>query len=168
MVKGGRQFAPTNRGGKWFAHPNSAGSEVGSRDACTSTGIMLTQVKSTVPQALQIERYPKWKSQQKSRKYPYSDHDNKYALKDSILVYSQIGVRQVHFQDNQHKSHFYLCHEGAETKPGENMSIFKGDYVEKQVHEPNSNRRFPHNHQHKSGLAAQAQGEDYFMWFGRA
>lgn len=168
MVKGGRQFAPSNRGGKWFAHPDTAGSEVGSRETCTSTGIMLTQAKSTVPQALQIERYPKWKSQQKCRQYPYSEHDNKYILKDSIFVFSEAGVHKKRFEDSQHWPHFCLCHEGAETKPGEDISVFKSDYMEKQVNDPTGNRRFPRNHQLKSGQAAQAQGEDYFMWFGRA
>ncbi|KAK7901191.1 hypothetical protein WMY93_017960 [Mugilogobius chulae] len=151
-----------------FAHPDSAGSEVGSRETCTSTGIMLTQVKSTVPQALQIERYPKWKSQQKSREYPYSDHDNRYALQDSVFVFSQVGVHRKSVEHSQHRSHFSLGHEGAETRPGEDMSVFQSDYMEKQVKDPTGNRRFPRNHQHSSEQAAQAQGHDYFMWFGRA
>ncbi|XP_072293474.1 testis-expressed protein 36 [Eucyclogobius newberryi] len=167
MVKRGREFAPNSRGGKWFAHPDSAGSEVGSRETCTSTGIMLTQVKSAVPQALQI--YPKWKSQQKSREYPNSVHDNKYEIKNNILLYGEIGVRPQPFEDSQVKSQIHLCHEGAESQPGEHISIFKSDYryMEKQVTEPTSKRRFPHNHLIKSTQAAQAQEPDYFMWFAR-
>lgn len=47
-----------------FAHPGSAENEAQTREACTSTGIMLTQVQSVPPNALSFERYPKWKAQQ--------------------------------------------------------------------------------------------------------
>uniref|UniRef100_A0AAV2JIU3 Domain of unknown function with conserved HDNR motif domain-containing protein n=1 Tax=Knipowitschia caucasica TaxID=637954 RepID=A0AAV2JIU3_KNICA len=166
MTKG-RQFSPNSRGGKWFAHPGSAGSEVGSRETCTSTGFMLTQVKSTVPPALRTEHYPKWKSQQQSREYPCSNHDNKYALKNSVFFCSEVRVHRKHFEDNQQKSHFSLDHDNTQPKAGEDISIFKSDYVEKQVHKTPANTRFPHNHQERSRRAAQDQAPD-FMWFGRA
>lgn len=46
-----------------FAHPDSSESEVKSRETCTTTGIMQSQVKMS-PQVFNFECYPKWKTQQ--------------------------------------------------------------------------------------------------------
>ncbi|KAM3606683.1 uncharacterized protein V6R79_021131 [Siganus canaliculatus] len=48
---------------------------------------MLTQVKSALPQAFNSERYPKWRTQQESRNFPFSCHDNKHILKHDISVF---------------------------------------------------------------------------------
>lgn len=47
-----------------FAHSVLPEDELRNHETCTSTGIMLSQVKSSLPQALNSERYPKWKIQQ--------------------------------------------------------------------------------------------------------
>lgn len=47
-----------------FAHSVLPEDEPRTHETCTSTGIMLSQVKSSLPEALNSERYPKWKIQQ--------------------------------------------------------------------------------------------------------
>ncbi|KAI9535520.1 hypothetical protein NQZ68_003074 [Dissostichus eleginoides] len=168
MVKGAMRCSSMSNGGKWFAHEVLPEKEKRSREACTSTGIMLTQVKSARPEALNLERFPKWKSQQKSREYPFSGHDNKHALKDNISVFSNgVGLRKSLDDPRQQHSHFCLSHDGAYSSSEEtegNMSVQHTDFTVKQVvNVPTSTRRFPHNHKQK---AAEAALED-FMWFGR-
>ncbi|XP_059215900.1 testis-expressed protein 36 [Centropristis striata] len=171
MVKGKRCSSVSNDG-KWFAHPVLPENETRSREACTSTGIMLTQVKSSLPQALNLERYPKWKTQQKSREYPFSEHDNKHALKDNISLFTHgVGRRQCLDNRRQHNSHFRLYQDEAHSSPDEtggNITVHQTDYTLKQaVNVPTSTRRFPHNHKQKSAEAALAQAGYQFMWFGR-
>ncbi|XP_037637305.1 testis-expressed protein 36 [Sebastes umbrosus] len=148
--------------GKWFAHPVSPENETRSREACTSNGIMLTQVQSALPQALNVERYPKWKTQQKSREYPFSDHDNKHALKDNVSVFTHgVGRRKSPDDHRQHNSHFCMCHDGDRSSPvenGGNITVHQTDFTVKQaVNIPTSNRKFPRNHKQKSAEAALAQ-----------
>ncbi|KAM8859412.1 testis-expressed protein 36 isoform 1-T1 [Spinachia spinachia] len=92
MVKGGKRYSSMSNDGKWFAHQVPAENETWSRELSTSTGFMLTQVQSSLPQALDIVRYPKWNTLQKSREHPFSEHDNKQALKDNISVFAHVST----------------------------------------------------------------------------
>ncbi|XP_077960796.1 testis-expressed protein 36 isoform X1 [Gasterosteus aculeatus] len=92
MVKGGKRYSKMSNDGKWFAHPVSPENETWSRELSTSTVFMLTQVQSSLPQALDIVRYPKWNTQQITREHPFSEHDNKHALKDSISVFAHVST----------------------------------------------------------------------------
>nr|XP_046258042.1 testis-expressed protein 36 [Scatophagus argus] len=175
MVKGGKRYSSISSDGKWFAHPVLPEYESRNRDTCTTTGLMLTQVKSSVPQALNFKRYPKWKTQQEPREFPLSHHDNKHALKDNISVFTYgVGRRKCLDYPRQHISHFCLCHDGADnstatTQTRENVTVNQTDFIMKQapVYGPTTNRRFPRNHQQKSAEAALAQAGEQFMWFGR-
>ncbi|XP_034538272.1 testis-expressed protein 36 [Notolabrus celidotus] len=172
MVKGGKRHSSVSNDGKWFAHPALPENVPQNRETCTSTGIMLSQAKSPLPQALNSQRFPKWKTQQASREFQYSDHDNKHALKDDISVFTQgVGRRKCPDERKETNSHFCLCHDGSEssTKATEKkVTIYKTDFMEKKGDNgPTSNRRFPRNHKQKSAEAALAQAEDAFMWFGR-
>ncbi|XP_071336441.1 testis-expressed protein 36 isoform X1 [Trachinotus anak] len=172
MVKGGKRYSSMSNDGKWFAHSVSPENETRNRGTCTSTGIMLTQVKSSLPQALNFERYPKWKTQQKSSEYPFSDHDNKQSLKDNISVFTHgVGRRKCTDDRRQHNSHFCLCHDGADSgtaEGGGNLTAYQTDFMVKQaVNVPTGTRRFPRNHKQKSAEAAIAQAGEQFMWFGR-
>ncbi|XP_054456719.1 testis-expressed protein 36 [Anoplopoma fimbria] len=169
MVKGGKRYSSMSNDGKWFAHPVSPENEMRTRELCTSTGIMLTQVQSSLPHALNIERYPKWKTQQKSREYPFSDHDNKLALKDNISVFTH-GVGRKKCLDDyiQQNSHFCLCHDGAYGSPDGNITVHQTDFTMKQaVNVPTNTRRFPRNHKLKSAEAALSQAGEKFLWFGQ-
>ncbi|KAL3971926.1 transcription factor AP-1 [Sarotherodon galilaeus] len=172
MVKGGKRHFSVSTDCKWFAHPGLSENETKTQENCTSTGIMLTQVKSSLPQALNFQRYPKWKSQQKSREYPFSDHDNKHALKDDVIVFSHsVGRRKCPDDRRQHISRFCLCHGGTDNSTKEtrgNVTAYQSDFIVKEVVDSASrNRRFPHNHRQKSAEAALAQAGEPFMWFGR-
>ncbi|KAI3363310.1 hypothetical protein L3Q82_011929 [Scortum barcoo] len=186
MVKGGKRYSSMSNDGKWFAHLVSPKNETRNRETCTSTGIMLTQVNSSLPQALNFERYPKWKTRQESREYPLSDHDNKHALKDNISVFTRdgtiflayclgilqgVGRRKCLDYERQHSSHFCLCHDGAYSSTEGmwgNVTAYQTDFTVKQpVNGPTSTRRFPHNHKQKSAEAALALAGEQFMWFGR-
>ncbi|XP_008280576.1 testis-expressed protein 36 [Stegastes partitus] len=172
MVKGGKRYSSMSNDGKWFAHPVSPENELKTRETCTSTGIMLTQVKSSLPQALNFERYPKWKTQQTSREYPFSAHDNKHALKDDISAFSQgagLGLRKCLDDRSQHISHFCLCHVRANSSTEDrNLSVYRADFTGKAaVNVPTRARRFPRNHNQKSAEAALAQPGGQFMWFGQ-
>lgn len=45
-----------------FAHPHS--SKLTSREVCTTTGAMLSEAKTLLPQEWHVKRYPKWKIDQ--------------------------------------------------------------------------------------------------------
>ncbi|XP_047458341.1 testis-expressed protein 36 [Mugil cephalus] len=172
MVKGGKHYSSSNAG-KWFAHPGLPENETKTREACTSTGIMLTQVKSALPHAFNFERYPKRRAQQKSREYPFSDHDNKHTLKDNISIFSH-GVGRRRFLDDrrQHDSHFCLCQDrddsGTEVARG-NLTAYQADFMVKEVvGVPTTTRRFTRNHKQKSAEALMARAGETFMWFGRS
>ncbi|XP_045927055.1 testis-expressed protein 36 [Micropterus dolomieu] len=170
MVKGGKRYSSMSNDGKWFAHPVLPENETRNRETCTSTGIMLTQVKPSLPQAFNFKRYPKWKTQQEPREYPFSDHDNKYALKDNISIFTHgVGRRKCLEDHRQHNTHFCLCHDAADSSTEEiGGNIYHTDFVVKQaVNVPTSTRRFPRNHKQKSAEAALAQAGEPFMWFGR-
>ncbi|KAG8000188.1 hypothetical protein GBF38_002377 [Nibea albiflora] len=121
--------------------------EARSRQTCTNTGIMLTQAESSLPQALNFERYPKWKTRQ------------------------GVGRRKCLDDHRQHNSHFCLCHDGADSSSEQtrgNITNYQTEFMVKQaVNGPTSTRRFPRNHQQKSAEAALAQAGEQFMWFGR-
>ncbi|XP_041866733.1 testis-expressed protein 36 [Melanotaenia boesemani] len=172
MVKGGKRHFSKSNDIKWFAHPVSPEIETRSRETCTSTGIMLSQAKSSLPQALNFERHPKWKAQQKSREYPFSCHDNKYAIIDDISIISHgLGRRKCPDELRQNNSLFSLSHIGAESNTIEtrgNLSNYKTDYTVMEADNvPNRTRRFPNNHKLKSKEAALAQAGEQFMWFSR-
>uniref|UniRef100_UPI0037E8474D testis-expressed protein 36 n=1 Tax=Semicossyphus pulcher TaxID=241346 RepID=UPI0037E8474D len=172
MVKGGKRCSSMSNDGKWFAHPALPESEPRNRETCTSTGIMLSQVKSSLPQALNLERFPKWKTQEESREFPYSGHDNKHALKDNISVFTHgVGRRRCPDDLRQNNSHFCLCHDGADSSTEgteRKITVYKTDFMVKQAdYSPIGTRRFPRNHKQKSAEAALAQAGEKFMWFGR-
>ncbi|KAK2921763.1 hypothetical protein Q8A73_001248 [Channa argus] len=155
-----------------FAHPVSPKNETRNRELCTSTGIMLTQVQSSLPQALNTERYPKWKTEQKCREYPFSEHDNKHAFKNDVSVFSHdVGRRKCLDERRQHNSHFCLCDGGGDPtaeEATEYVTAYQSDFqVKPAVNVPSSTRRFPRNHKQKSAEAAFAQTGERFMWFGR-
>ncbi|XP_026211804.1 testis-expressed protein 36 isoform X2 [Anabas testudineus] len=171
MVKGGKRYSSMNNDGKWFAHEVLPENETRTREMCTSTEIMLTQINSSLPQALNFERYPKRKTEQ-TRTYLSSDLDNKYALKEDIAVFTcGVGRKKCLDDRRQHNSHFCLCHDGADGTTEEskgNFTAYQTDFKVKQaVHVPASTRRFPRNHKQKSAEAALAQTGEQFMWFGR-
>ncbi|KAG7228595.1 hypothetical protein INR49_013281 [Caranx melampygus] len=148
-----------------FAHSALPEDEPRNRETCTSTGAMLSQVKSSLPQALNSQRC-------RSREYPASGHDNKEALRDDISVFSHgVGRRKCLDDRRQHNSHFCLCHDGADggtAEAGGNLSAYQIDFMVKQaVNVPTSNRRFPRNHKQNSEEAALAQAGEQFMWFGQ-
>ncbi|XP_075894488.1 testis-expressed protein 36 isoform X2 [Nelusetta ayraudi] len=145
--------------------------ETRNRDTCTSTGTMLTQVQSSLPEAFNFRRYPKYRTQPESREFPFSKHDNKQALMDVTIFGSGVGRRRSQNLRRQHSSHFCLCHEEASsgsTVSSGDVSAYKADFTVKQATDnvPGSGRRFPRNHRQKSADAASAQTEQ-FMWFGR-
>ncbi|XP_020494811.1 testis-expressed protein 36 [Labrus bergylta] len=169
MVKGGKRYSSMSNDGKWFAHPALPESGPENRETCTSTGIMLSQVKSALPQALNLERFPKWKTQQDLREFPHSDHDNKHALKDDISVFNQgVGRRKCPYNERQYNSHFCLCHDGGDRSTEETWrntnTVYKTDFLLEQADNgPTTYRRFPRNHKQKS----LAQAGEQYMWFGR-
>ncbi|XP_071388789.1 testis-expressed protein 36 [Centroberyx affinis] len=172
MVKGGKRYSSMSNDAKWFAHTGLPENDTRNREARTSTGTMLTQIQSSLPQALNFERYPKWKTQQKSREYPFSAHHNRRALQDSITVFTHgVGRRKCLDDHRQHDSHFCLCHDGAGGGSGGtrgNFTASQTECVDRQgVEVAASASRFPHNHQQRSAEAAAAQAEGTFMWFGR-
>ncbi|KAM3863114.1 testis-expressed protein 36 [Diretmus argenteus] len=110
----------------------------------------------------------KWKS----REYPFSAHDNRHALQESITVFTHgVGRRKTLDDHRQHNSHFCLCHEGADRGTREirgNFTAYQTEYGVKQGVEAETRaRRFPHNHQQRSAEAAAARAEEHSMWFGR-
>ncbi|XP_037542284.1 testis-expressed protein 36 [Nematolebias whitei] len=166
MVKGKQRYSSMNNGGKWFVHPDSSESEVKSRETCTTTGIMQSQVKM-LPQVFNFERYPKWKTQQKPRDDPFSCHDNN-ASKDNILDFSHgFGRRKPPDDLRQHNSHFCLC-DGADSRIETTSSTYRNDFTSMgTVDVANRRRRFPQNHKLRSEEAAKAQAGEQFMWFGQ-
>nr|XP_019950918.1 PREDICTED: testis-expressed sequence 36 protein [Paralichthys olivaceus] len=173
MVKGGKQYSSMSNDGKWFAHSVLPETERRDHETCTSTGIMLSQVKSSLPQVSSFKHYPKWKSQhQGSREYPLSDHDNKHSLKDDIAVFTcGVGRRKGPNDRREHNSHFCLFPDGPDigtSETGGNLSAYQTDFNVKQTADiPAGYRRFPRNHKQKAAEAASAQAGENFMWFGR-
>ncbi|KAL6102000.1 tex36 [Pungitius sinensis] len=169
MVKGGKRYSSMSNDGKWFAHPVSPENETWSREISTSTGFMLTQVQSSLPQALDTVRFPKWNTQQIPREHPFSHHDNKQALRDHISVFAQ-GVGRRKFLHHRSDPHL-LCHDGADGGPdatGRSATVHRADFTAKQaVGVPTGNRRFPRDHKQRSAEAAPSHGGGTFLWFGR-
>ncbi|XP_029963102.1 testis-expressed protein 36 [Salarias fasciatus] len=172
MVKGGKRYSSMGNDGKWFAHSVLKENETKTRETSTSTGIMLTQIESSLPQALCFQRYPKRKTEQKTREYRFSDHDNKYSFKDNISVFSHgVGRRKCLDDRRQQNSHFCLCHRGADSNADDarpSLSAYQADFKAKaSVDLPTGARRFTHNHRQKSAEAALARAGEQFFWFGR-
>ncbi|CAN9499697.1 unnamed protein product [Ophioblennius macclurei] len=172
MIKGGKRYFSINKSGKWFAHTDLKENETKTRETCTSTGIMLTEIESSLPEALCFKRYPKRKTEQKTRDYHYSHHDNKYAFKDNMSIFSHgVGRRKCLDDRRQQNSHLCLCHTGADGKvkdAGPSLSAYQADFTaEAPVSVPTIARRFTHNHRVKSAEAALAQAGEQFYWFGR-
>ncbi|KAK3563637.1 hypothetical protein QTP86_031875 [Hemibagrus guttatus] len=115
MTKGGKRHANMDQDGKWFAHVGSQQYEV-TREACTTTGAMLSQAKLQHMQGQ--EKYPKTFNNHKKtamgRSYPFSEHDNRVSLQDNIETYGH-GLGRKKFLDDcrQHNSHFCLCHDAS-------------------------------------------------------
>nr|XP_040035040.1 testis-expressed protein 36 [Gasterosteus aculeatus aculeatus] len=132
---------------------------------------MLTQVQSSRPQALDIVRYPKWNTQQITREHPFSEHDNKHALKDSISVFAHgVGRRKFLHHHRQQNPHL-LCHLGADGGPEateRSVTVHQTDFTAKRAADVATGyRRFPRDHKQKSAEAASSHGGETFLWFGR-
>ncbi|XP_060943478.1 testis-expressed protein 36 [Limanda limanda] len=174
MVKGGKKPS-TSKEGKWFAHTvllESKGEVRQDRRTCTSTGIMLCQVETSLSQALSIERYPKLTSQKKSREYPLSDHDNKHSLIDNIALFTLGGgLRKCPDERKEQNSHFTLCPDGAASgtsDTGGNVSGYDTDFrVRPTAAFSPGYSRFTRDHQQKAAEAASARAGQRFLWFGR-
>ncbi|KAK0140813.1 Testis-expressed protein 36 [Merluccius polli] len=179
MVKGGKRPSSMGNDGKWFA-PSATGRETHT----TTTGDMMAQVASSSPGEVQVERHPKSKKQSKaSPEYPFSTHDNRHALRDSICVFSQgLGRKKCADDLSQHSSHFCLCHDadpaaGSEPSPSSLVVSVGGDQYNQAGEEEvvvvhnnnnNKNRRFPRIPQRRSAEAAAARARERpLMWFGR-
>ncbi|KAJ3610050.1 hypothetical protein NHX12_022144 [Muraenolepis orangiensis] len=107
----------------------------------------------------------KWKSPE----YPFSTHDNRDAIRDSICAFSQ------------HNTHFCLSHESDDPETGRGPPSSASGVSPAAHHhraEPHSEkhsraedvskRRFPRSHQERSAKAAAAARDgEPFMWFGR-
>uniref|UniRef100_A0A3Q3SJG7 Testis expressed 36 n=1 Tax=Mastacembelus armatus TaxID=205130 RepID=A0A3Q3SJG7_9TELE len=149
MVKGGKRYSSVSNDGKWV------------RNIFLSHWISSLETTVLKPGC------------QKSRDYPFSNHDNKHALKDNISLFTEYGVGRRKCLDDrrQHNSHFCLCHDGADSNPQEtrmNLTAYQSDFLVKQpANVPTSTRRFPRNHKQKSAEAALAQAGAQIMWFGR-
>ncbi|XP_053365822.1 testis-expressed protein 36 [Clarias gariepinus] len=176
MTKGGKRYANMDQDGRWFAHVDSQQCKV-TREACTTTGAMLSQ--GTSQRMQEQQRFPKkcisHEKKTMSRTYPFSTHDNRSSLQESIETYDEVLGRKKCLDDRrQHKSHFCLCHDGsvcAVSLGSRDNSIYQSDFLTQQNTESTEgtqgSRRFPRNHLKKSQQAAKAQAEERYMWFGR-
>ncbi|XP_054655394.1 testis-expressed protein 36 [Dunckerocampus dactyliophorus] len=166
MVKSGKRYYSSKaNGGKWFPHPDVPRNEGRDRELSTSTGLMLTQVNPSLPQALSFERFPKWRLEQKSRAYPVSNHDNRLSYKDNILVFDDgAGRRKCPSEVSLHRSHFCLCQGPAMVA----NTVYQADFATQPTDDvPTGARRFARDHKNKCEEAALAQGGGDFMWFGQ-
>ncbi|MEQ2278339.1 hypothetical protein XENORESO_016448 [Xenotaenia resolanae] len=172
MVKGGKRYFAMGNDGKWFAHPDCSENESRPLETCTTTGAMLREVKTLLPEDLHLEPYPKWKVHQQSREYPFSCHDNKNVLKNNISVFSNgVGRRKYPHNLGQSKSNFSLCHNSDERcseGPRGSFSTYQTDFTSVEaINVPNRTRRFPRNHKLRSAEAIVEQAGEQFMWFGQ-
>ncbi|XP_008427533.1 testis-expressed protein 36 [Poecilia reticulata] len=166
MVKGGKRYRGMDKDGQWFAHPHC--SKIASREACTTTGAMLSETNTLLPQDWHVKRYPKCKFHQSSREdYPLSCHDNKTTLKSSISVFSNgVGRRKYSGDHMQTKTQVCLTHDSGE-EPVCSFSPSQPDFTSVEVFSvPTKNRRFPRNHKLRSEEAFEKSREQ-FMWFGQ-
>ncbi|XP_061546802.1 testis-expressed protein 36 [Phycodurus eques] len=165
MVKGGKCYKPMSNDGKWFPHPDAPSNEGRDRELSTSTGRTLTQVPAQLPQAFDFERFTKMRTDQKSRTYPVSQHDNKLSFKDNVIVFDDgAGRKKCPLEINQHKSHFCLCHHGIK-RTTESSSVYGADFATQPTVEPPRFRRFTRDHRRKCSEATLDGGD--FMWFGQ-
>ncbi|PWA25610.1 testis-expressed protein 36 [Gambusia affinis] len=166
MVKGGKRYHGMEKDGLWFAHPHS--SKLTSREVCTTTGAMLSEAKTLLPQEWHVKRYPKWKIDQRSREdYPLSRHDNKNTLKSSISIFSN-GVGRRKYPDDyiQTTTHISLAHESAK-EPASSFFTSQPDFTSVEVISvPTKSRRFPRNHKLRSEGAFDETREQ-LLWFGQ-
>ncbi|XP_053732032.1 testis-expressed protein 36 [Synchiropus splendidus] len=128
-------------------------------EASTNLGIMLSQVKSMNIQHLSN------KSEQSGRDYTFSEHDNKYSLKDDVDIFSQGVGRRKHFSySTQYKSSIFWAAGADSRSEASHESTYKTDFVRPQsVQVPTSYRRFPHNHQNKA--AEKSRTVQTCQWF---
>ncbi|XP_054885481.1 testis-expressed protein 36 isoform X2 [Poeciliopsis prolifica] len=149
-----------------FAHPHC--SKLASREACTTTGVMLSEANKLLPQDRYVKRYPKWKIHQQSREdYPLSCHDNKTALKSNISVFSNgVGRKKYPNDQIQTTSQVCLAHDSAD-EPIHSFLARQTGFTSVDVFSvPTKSRRFPENHKLRSEEAFEETTEK-FMWFGR-
>ncbi|KAL6477752.1 hypothetical protein MHYP_G00135870 [Metynnis hypsauchen] len=173
MTKGGKRYANMEKDGIWFAHVDVEQSEK-TREACTSTGSMLAQgVHQPIPLR---ERYSKMNLEKKAmgRSYPFSEHNNRATLQNTIETYDHgLGRKKCPNDRSQHNSHFCLCHDGNMSAVGlerEVHSAYQTDFVPNQGTESRENtntRRFPKSHLERSHQAATIQAGECYVWFGR-
>ncbi|XP_061915158.1 uncharacterized protein LOC133657625 [Entelurus aequoreus] len=170
MIKRGkRHYSPKGNDAKWFPHPDVPQTEGRNRELSTSTGLMLTQVTDSLPQAFDFERFPKVRIEHKTRTYPVSDINNRLSLHDNIIVFDDGAGRRKCPQDaSMHRSHFCLCHDGRKGSVKVGDSIYRADYAtQPTVEDTTATRRFPRDHKTKCEKTATAPGEGDFMWFGK-
>ncbi|CAL8255113.1 unnamed protein product [Lota lota] len=172
MPKGGKRYSLTSNDGKWYAHTGLGEAVPATRETCTTTGKMLAQIESSVPQDRQVERHLRTEKQN-APDFPFSTHDNKEAIRDGICLFSQgLGRKKCLDDHRQHNSHFCLCHDDpvaiSECSTVGNLTAYQTECSgEKNQAEAVTNRRFPRSHQERSAKAAAAQAREPFMWFGR-
>ncbi|XP_052000949.1 testis-expressed protein 36 [Xyrauchen texanus] len=174
MDKQGKKYFNKNISGNWFMHTGMPQTEP-RRELCTSTGSMLAH---GVPKNLTegIKRYPKiFNTPEKKtmgREYPFSVHDNRTALQNTIHAYEQgVGRKKCLDERRQHNSHYCLCHRNTLVESGKwDHSAYDIDFLSKQETECTDvlKRRFPRNHSSRSQINAAAHTGECFMWFGRA
>nr|XP_057914208.1 uncharacterized protein LOC131107836 isoform X2 [Doryrhamphus excisus] len=152
-----------------FPHPDVPRNEGRNRELSTSTGIMLTQVNASLPQALSFERFPKWRIEQKTRTYPVSNIDNKLSFKDNVIVFDDgAGRRKCPGDISLHRSNFCLCHDGRKGTAAIGNTVHRDDFVPKPTEDVSTGaRRFARDHKKKCEELALAQGGGDFMWFGQ-
>ncbi|KAK0137102.1 Testis-expressed protein 36 [Merluccius polli] len=112
---------------------------------------------------------------------PFSTHDNRHALRDSICVFSQgLGRKKCADDLSQHSSHFCLCHDADPARLevsrrrrrwwcrwGGDQYNQAGEEEVVVVHNNNNNknRRFPRIPQRRSAEAAAARARERpLMW----
>ncbi|XP_061823917.1 testis-expressed protein 36 [Nerophis lumbriciformis] len=195
MIKRGkRHYSPKGNDAKWFPHPDVPQTEGRNRELSTSTGLMLTQVTDSLPQAFDFERFPKLRMEHKTRTYPVSDINNRLSLHENIIVFDDVstkpcvlcfasrfksrrfatwscqgaGRRKCPQDASMHRSHFCLCHDGRKGSVKVGDSVYRADYAtQPTVEDTTATRRFPRDHKKKCEKTATAPGEGDFMWFGK-
>ncbi|KAK6487355.1 testis-expressed protein 36 [Huso huso] len=169
MPKGANYNPSPDSDGKWFSHRGLPPIQL-KRHIATSTGFMLNEVTTALP-FLQGERFPKTFIQQEGktpgREYPFSVHDNRLALQDTMHVCdSGLGRKKANWEKRQHASHnAFLWAPGALGRE-DNCTCYQTDYLGCQDTESPVYRRYPRSHTRGSSHSAAPADNDY-LWFGR-
>ncbi|MBN3276011.1 TEX36 protein, partial [Polyodon spathula] len=169
MPKGGSYNPSPDSDGKWFSHRGLPAIPL-KRHTATSTGSMLNQVTTAIP-CVQGVRFPKTFIQQEGktsgREYPFSVHDNRLALQDTMYVCdSGLGRRKANWEKRQHTSHIACLWAPGALGREDDCTCYQTDYLGCQDTESPVYRRYPRSHTRGSSCSAAPAGNDY-LWFGR-